>query len=88
MKYVITTVVAFTLGLAIGWFVAYERAQVAILSGPYSDHYDPAISDLEKAMAALDGEDAEVREHIESAQEHIVASRDWARHYLGNDADP
>jgi hypothetical protein len=62
-------------GLAIcaagGWFIARGQASYAILMGPYSDNYGPALSAIEDCKAKLRAGDTDIKEQLQTAESHL-----------------
>ena len=79
--------VGLAIGAAGGWFVARQQARVAILSGPYSDNYGPALSAIADAKAKLHDGDTNVMEQLKTADTQIRAAQDWSRRFLGQTHD-
>jgi hypothetical protein len=83
--------VTFLLGLVLGWFAgsfnAKQGARVAVLSGPYSDNYGPALSAIADAKAKLQAGDTNVMEQLQTADAQIRAAQDWSRRFLGQTHD-
>jgi hypothetical protein len=79
--------VGVVIGAAGGWFVARQQARVAVLSGPYSDNYGPALSAIADAKAKLHAGDTNVMEQLKTADTQIRAAQDWSRRFLGQTHD-
>ena len=80
--------VGVAIGAAGGWFVARQQGRVAVLSGPYSDNYGPALSAIAAANAKLHaGGDTNVMEQLKTADTQIRAAQDWSRRFLGRTHD-
>ena len=60
-----------------------QQARVAVLSGPYSDNYGPALSAIADAKAKLQAGDTNVMEQLHTADVQIRAAQDWSRRFLG-----
>ena len=78
-------VIAIGIGVAIGWFLANQRTRVAIISGPYSDNYGAALSELASAKAKLLTGDTNVLGHLNAAEAQINAAQQWTRRFLNSD---
>jgi hypothetical protein len=76
-------VIGVAIGAVGGWFVASLRARVAMLSGPYSDNYGPALAAIAEAKAKLQAGDTNVAEQLKAAEAEIRAAQDWSRRFLG-----
>lgn len=74
--------VGLAIGAAGGWFVARQQARVAVLSGPYSDNYGPALSAIAEAKTKLQAGDTNVMEQFQRADAQIRAAQDWSRRFL------
>jgi hypothetical protein len=87
----IAIIIALVAGLAVGFwagsFLAGQRARVAVLSGPYSDNYGPALSAIADAKAKLHAGDTNVIEQLETADAQIRAAQEWSRRFLGQTHD-
>lgn len=79
------TIVALLIGLVLGTFVAGHWARVAVLSGPYSDNYGPARTEIAHAVAKLKAGDTNVIEHLTAADAEIERAQQWSRRFLGHD---
>ena len=79
--------VGVVIGAAGGWFIASQRARVAVLSGPYSDNYGPALSAIADAKAKLHAGDTNVLQQLQTAETQIRAAQDWSRRFLGQTHD-
>jgi len=83
----ITIIIVFVIGLAVGFsagsFLAGQHARSAILSGPYSDNYGPALSAIADAKAKMHAGDTNITEQLQTAETQIRAAQDWSRRFLG-----
>ena len=79
--------VGVVIGAAGGWFIASRQARLAVLSGPYSDNYGPALSAIADAKAKLHAGDTNVIEQLETADAQIRAAQEWSRRFLGQTHD-
>ncbi len=80
-------IIAFLIGIVVGAmagsFLAEQSARVAVLSGPYSDNYAPALHSITNARAKLQAGDTNVIEHLNEAEAHVREAQSWARKFLG-----
>lgn len=87
----IAIIIALVVGLAVGFwagsYLAGQRARGAILSGPYSDNYGPALSAIADAKAKLHAGDTNVMEQLQTAETQITAAQEWSRRFLGRTHD-
>ena len=81
-------IIALVLGLAVGFkagsLLERQRARGAILSGPYSDNFIPALSAITNAKAKVDGGDSNVLEQLQIAETQIRAAVTWSRRFFGD----
>ncbi len=75
-------IVAIAGGL-IGYLIAREQARVAVLSGPYSDNYEPALLAIGEAKAKLQAGDTNVFKNLNEAEIQIMQAQRWTRRFLG-----
>jgi hypothetical protein len=68
-----------------GFFIGREQARVAVLSGPYSDNYKPALTAIAEAKAKLQAGDTNVIEQLTAAQGKIEQAQQWTRGFLGQE---
>jgi hypothetical protein len=83
----IPLVIGLAVGFSAGWFLAGQRACVAVRSGPYSDNYGPALSAIADAKAKLHAGDTNVMEQLQAAEAQITAAQEWSRRFLGQTHD-
>ncbi len=76
-------VVGLLLGALGGYFVAREQARVALIGGPYSDNYQPALAAIAEAQAKIRSGDTNVLESLNVAQDQIEQAQQWTRRFLG-----
>ena len=83
--------IAFVVGIALGGFggsfLASQRARAAVLSGPYSDNYGPARSEITEAIAKLRAGNSSVIEHLTVADAQIERAQQWTKRFLGEELD-
>ena len=72
-----------TLGGVGGWLLAAQQAKVAVLAGPYSDNYRPALTAIAEAQAKLQTGNTNVIEQLQAAEAQIRSAQDWSRRFLG-----
>jgi len=77
--------VGVAIGAAGGWFIASQQARVAVLSGPYSDNFGPALSAIADAKAKLRVGDTNVWEQLQAADAQIRAAQSWSQRFLGQE---
>jgi len=84
-------IIAIVTGLAVGFwtgsFHARQQAWAAVLSGPYSDNYVPALSAIADAKAKLQSGETNVMEQLQTAETQIKAAQEWSEHFLGQTPD-
>ena len=85
---ILAALIGFVLGALSGWYLATLRAQVAILSGPYSDNYGPAHSAITEAKAKLQTGDTNVFEQLSAAELQIEHAQRWTKRFLGEQVGP
>lgn len=78
----IAIIILFLTGLGAGWFIEAQRARVAVLSGPYSDNYGPALTAIADAKARLQAGDTNVMTQLQTAETNIQAAQTWSRRFL------
>jgi uncharacterized membrane protein len=83
----VRTFAGLLVGIAIGvggvWFVVRQQGRIAVLSGPYSDNYGPALSAIADAKAKLHAGDTNIIEQLQTAEIQIRAAQDWSKRFLG-----
>ena len=77
--------VGVAIGAAGGWFIARQQARVAVLSGPYSDNYGPALTAITNAQTKLQAGDTNIAQQLQTAETEIKAAQAWSRRFLGHD---
>ena len=80
---IIGLVIGIMIGTLGGWFLARERARAAIIGGPDSDNYPPALAAIAEARARLLAGDANVLKHLSEAEAQIRQAQQWTRKFLG-----
>ena len=85
---VITLILGFALGALVGSFIAREQARVAVLSGPSSDNYGPARSEIAQAVTKLRAGDTNVIDHLTAADAQIRQAQQWSERFLGQEHAP
>ncbi len=80
-------ILSFLIGIMLGAFGGYlfERAaaRAAVMSGPDSDNYGPALSAIGEAKAKLQAGDTNVFKKLGEAESHIRQAQRWTREFLG-----
>jgi hypothetical protein len=66
----------------VGYRMAWSQAQGAILAGPSSDNYGPALRAISAAREKLRGDDREVQEELDKAQAQIEQAQRWTDKFL------
>ena len=72
-----------TFGVLVGWFFARGQARVDVMSGPYSDNFDPALEAIAQTREKLQSGDTNVFEHLNAAQAQIQRAQKWTEWFLG-----
>ena len=83
MKLKVFGVFVVALAFWLGHSTATEYARVSIISGPYSDGYEPALQAIEEAKKKVQKGDAAVLGELEQAELHLQKAQSWTRVYLG-----
>ncbi len=80
-------IIALLLGILIGalggLFYARAHARAAVIGGPDSDNYPPALAAIAEAKAKLLAGDKNVIEHLDEAESEIKQAQEWTRRFLG-----
>jgi 3-deoxy-D-manno-octulosonic-acid transferase len=80
--------VAFIIGILIGAvcgnFLGRTSARVAVLSGPYSDNFQPALAALGEAKAKIQAGDTNVLNNLREAEAQIIQAQRWSERFVGN----
>jgi hypothetical protein len=76
-------VAALAIGFLAGHGLAKTRARIAVLCGPYSDDYGPALKAISEAKAKITKGDNEITHELDQAQNHIQHAQDWTQRFLG-----
>jgi hypothetical protein len=71
------------IGAVGGWLVAREQSRVALIGGPYSDNYQPALAAIAEAKSKIQSGDTNVVENLNVAQVQIEQAQQWTRRFLG-----
>jgi hypothetical protein len=79
---VLGLIVAVLLAYQVGYQMAWGQARGAILAGPSSDNYGPALSAISAAREKLRGDDKEVRAELDKAQAEIEQAQHWTDRFL------
>ena len=79
---IITLLIGLLVGFWAGSFFAGQRARAAVLSGPYSDNFGPARTELAQAITKLRSGNTNVFEHLTAADGQIERAQQWSRHFL------
>jgi hypothetical protein len=80
---ILAVLVGLIVGGVVGSFWARQQARVAVLSGPYSDNYGPARSEIAQAIDKLRAGNTNVIEHLSAADGQIRQAQEWARRFIG-----
>jgi len=78
-----TLILAAAIGALVGWFFSRHLAHMAVVSGPYSDNYGPALSAIGDAKAKLQSGDTNVLPELSKAEDQIRQAQQWSRKFLG-----
>ena len=83
MKLKVFGALVVALAFWLGHSTATEYARVSIISGPYSDDYEPALAAIEEAKKKVQKGDPGVLNELEQAEHHLQKAQSWTRVYLG-----
>lgn len=78
--------VAFGFGFWAGTLVGGARTRAAVLAGPLSDNYDPALTAIQSARTKLNSGDTNLFEHLDEAEAQIRNAQNWAKDFIGEQA--
>src|SRR5882724_4102289 len=84
---ILALVIGIVIGTLGGLRLATFQAQMAILAGPYSDNYEPALAAISEAKVKLQSGDTNVVKYLNSAQSEIEKAQQWSRRFLGRKGD-
>ena len=82
MAAVLGLIVAILLAYQVGYRMAWSQARGAIMAGPSSDNYGPALSAISAAREKLRGDDQEARAELDKAQAQIEQAQRWTDTFL------
>ena len=71
------------LGGPAGYLLAREQARAAIVAGPDSDNYPPALAAILEAKERIRSGDTNVIGYLDVAQSQIEQARLWTRRFIG-----
>ena len=74
------------LGALVGWLLARQQARAAVMSGPFSDNYGPALSAIAEARAVIGTGDVNILKHLDTARVEIERAQKWTERFLGQPA--
>ncbi len=74
--------VGIALGASGGWFLARRADRGAVLCGPYSDNYGPALAAIARAREALPPGDGKAAAELDEAEAQIRSAQAWARGFI------
>jgi hypothetical protein len=74
---------ALVIGALVGWYLGRLQTRAAILSGPYSDNYGPALAAISEAKSKLQSGDTNLFEHLSAAEFQIKEAQEWSQRFLG-----
>ena len=69
------------LGAIGGWAVSDFRSRIAVIEGPASEHYPPALAAIANAKSKLAAGDTNVMELLGEAESQIERARQWSRRF-------
>ena len=64
-----------------------ELTRNALIAGPYSDNYLPALAAIAEAKAKIQSGDTNLIEHLDVAREQIEHAQQWTVRFLGQKDD-
>ena len=71
------------IGAVAGSFITHQRNKVAVLSGPYSDYYPVARTEIASAINGLRSGNTNVLEHLVTVDRELKQSEEWTKRFLG-----
>ena len=81
---------AFFLALFLSFWAGHRmaawQARMAVVCGPYSDDYGPALEALDTAKAKLARGEVNVIQELDQAALHVKNARTWAEKFIGHSA--
>jgi len=80
---ILSLLIGLFIGAAGGSFWVKSSARLAVLSGPYSDNYEPALRAIASAKAKLIAGDRDVIEELNEAEMNIQQAQKWSRRFQG-----
>lgn len=83
MLWLLGLVLSAGLGVAAGCYVARQQTRTALIAGPYSDNYPPALAAIAEAKAKVQSGGTNVLEDLNVAQDQIEQAQQWTRRFLG-----
>ncbi|WP_309720478.1 hypothetical protein [Armatimonas sp.] len=82
MAAVLGLIVAILLAYQAGYQMAWSQARGAIMAGPSSDNYGPALRAISAAREKLRGDDQEARAELDKAQAQIEQAQRCTKTFL------
>ena len=83
IKILVSFAIGVVIGAAGGYVLAWQKARAAVIGGPYSDNYPPALAAISEAKTKLQSGDTNVLENLNVAQEQIQQAQQWTTRFLG-----
>ena len=75
--------IGIVLGALGGCFLAREQARLAVIAGPDSDNYPPALAAIAEAKTKIQSGDTNVLDNLNEAQSQIFRAQQWTSRFLG-----
>ncbi len=83
MLWLLGLVLSAIIGAVVGSYVAREQTRAALIAGPYSDNYPPALAAIAEAKARIQSGGTNVLDNLNVAQDQIEQAQQWTRRFLG-----
>jgi len=83
MLWLLGLVLSAGLGAAAGCYFARQQTRAALIAGPYSSNYPPALAAIAEAKAKVQSGGTNVLEDLNVAQDQIAQAQQWTRRVLG-----
>lgn len=71
-----------------GHWLTKTGDRAAVLSGPYSDDYGPALRLVSQAKAKIATGDSSISQELDGIENHIERAQNWAYRFTSGTDDP
>lgn len=75
-------VVAIVVSFMAGYSLATSKARIAVLCGPYSDNFEPALAEIAAAKAKLAKGDTNVTKELDVVEGQLRRAKAWSEKFM------